>query len=721
MKVKLSVYARLLVALLLVPGLAMLVGCPPAPPDGNGSGTGGNLTGEIVIANVDGEPLVLDDAKARVGAGEPTDVTDNGFSGKLRRNAPGLVVIENAAGEPLLMAILAQQDDDADPDAEIEIEVTYQSTAVALVYLMPLIAQDLPSDQVAMLALIGSLPQTSALTEAIAAALTADPSAGILDNTDVRTELEAAIDATFALAAATIDGGNVNARVTITPPESDAVSVVQDDTDLTLFDVTNGGRRRVSAFVSSTGASIELGSIGSLLSFNPVASPTGELTSMDAETSGDVIDVYGLGFADGLPVVADVDRWGRPSALTILDNMVNPIIKLVLNVPAVPSDVVDALATSLTTVSDELNTVIEFLALCDAQRYLAGVELVATRMLATLSDDEWALVQSILSEFLTEEEITAFINSGPVDVPSDLLDAVDSLANVGLALGNLANINNSTAFTLAPPPPDCGNGTCGDDETCNTCPDDCGVCPPPDPVCGDATCNGDEQCETCEQDCGPCDDDGDGMVDLSVTCVGTPTSPAAGATITWTATPMFADASPVNGATFCWGSSCTDNPFSGSNGIVTGTTQITTSVSAGGTSVANVQVTVGEQTAIAQCQVTEATGGGGGGGGGGGPTMFTLTVTLIRAQNQGYVTEATVFNGGVPSSPQITCPELPSLGRSCIESYASGATVPLLRYAPEGFVFLGWEEDAASCGTNDSCTITMDSNKSVTARFGVAP
>lgn len=718
MKVKQSFYARLLCTLLVIPGLTMLVGCPPPPPDG--SGTGGNLTGQIAIENANGSPLILDGAQARVGADAPSDVTDNGFSGKLRRNAPGLIVIENANGDPLLMAVLAQ-DDAADPDADVEIEVTYQTTAVALVYLMPLIAQDLPADQVAMLALIGSLPQTSALTEAIAAALTANSTAGILDDAGVQAALEAAIDATFAQATTVIAGGNVNARVTITPTESDAVTVVQDDTDLTLFDVTNGGRRRVNAFVLSDGSSLELGSIGSLLSINPVASPTGELTSTVAEAVGDVIDVYGLGFADGLPDLAEVSRWGRPSALTMLDNMVNPIIKLVLNVPAVPSDVVDSLATSLTADSGEgTNTVLEFLTRCQQQNYLSAVELVATQMLSELSQDEWALVRSILGEFLTEAEIAAFIDSEPVSVPTQILDAVDALANISLALGNLANLNHSTAFTLSPPPPDCGNGTCGEGETCVNCAEDCGVCPPPEPVCGDAACNGEEQCETCEQDCGPCDDDGDGLVDLSVTCVGTPTSPTAGQTINWTATPAFADASATTGATFCWGSSCTGSPFGASNGVVTGATQMTTSVSAGGTSVANVQVTVGEQTAIAQCQVTEATSGGGGGGGGG-PTTFTLSVTLIRAQNQGYVTEATVFTGGVPSNPQITCPELASLGRSCVESYATGMVVPLLRYAPEGFVFIGWEGDAAACGTNDSCIITMDANKSVTARFAVAP
>lgn len=52
--------------------------------------------------------------------------------------------------------------------------------------------------------------------------------------------------------------------------------------------------------------------------------------------------------------------------------------------------------------------------------------------------------------------------------------------------------------------PTCGDEVCNGDETCETCPSDCGECPPPPPVCGDEVCNGDETCETCPADCGVC-------------------------------------------------------------------------------------------------------------------------------------------------------------------------------------------------------------------------
>lgn len=58
----------------------------------------------------------------------------------------------------------------------------------------------------------------------------------------------------------------------------------------------------------------------------------------------------------------------------------------------------------------------------------------------------------------------------------------------------------------------CGDSSCNGDETCDTCPADCGVCP----VCGDGTCNGDEECDVCVDDCGVCPFCGDGNCDLDV-------------------------------------------------------------------------------------------------------------------------------------------------------------------------------------------------------------
>lgn len=46
----------------------------------------------------------------------------------------------------------------------------------------------------------------------------------------------------------------------------------------------------------------------------------------------------------------------------------------------------------------------------------------------------------------------------------------------------------------------CGNGVCDPDETCLTCPTDCGLCM----YCGDGVCTDYENCVICPEDCGSC-------------------------------------------------------------------------------------------------------------------------------------------------------------------------------------------------------------------------
>lgn len=60
-----------------------------------------------------------------------------------------------------------------------------------------------------------------------------------------------------------------------------------------------------------------------------------------------------------------------------------------------------------------------------------------------------------------------------------------------------------------PPPPivtGCGDGSCDSGETCDTCPQDCGVCSP-ETSCPNGVCANPESCSTCPQDCGACDED----------------------------------------------------------------------------------------------------------------------------------------------------------------------------------------------------------------------
>ncbi len=68
--------------------------------------------------------------------------------------------------------------------------------------------------------------------------------------------------------------------------------------------------------------------------------------------------------------------------------------------------------------------------------------------------------------------------------------------------------------------PHCGDGQCQEWETCSNCPGDCGSCPV---VCGDGVCEGGESCSVCPGDCGECQPVcGDGVCDSVEDCVSCP-------------------------------------------------------------------------------------------------------------------------------------------------------------------------------------------------------
>ncbi len=62
-----------------------------------------------------------------------------------------------------------------------------------------------------------------------------------------------------------------------------------------------------------------------------------------------------------------------------------------------------------------------------------------------------------------------------------------------------------------------------------------------------------------------------------------------------------------------------------------------------------------------------------------------------------------------------------SCGSDCTEEYAADSTVVLTATPSSGRIFTGWGGDGASCGRNATCSIIMNSPKSVIANFAVDP
>jgi len=80
------------------------------------------------------------------------------------------------------------------------------------------------------------------------------------------------------------------------------------------------------------------------------------------------------------------------------------------------------------------------------------------------------------------------------------------------------------------------------------------------------------------------------------------------------------------------------------------------------------------------------------------------------------VTKSGTGSGTVTSSPAgISC------GNDCTEPYTANTSVTLTAQADTGSTFGGWGGDCSSCGSNTTCTISMNANKSCTATFTQNP
>ena len=76
------------------------------------------------------------------------------------------------------------------------------------------------------------------------------------------------------------------------------------------------------------------------------------------------------------------------------------------------------------------------------------------------------------------------------------------------------------------------------------------------------------------------------------------------------------------------------------------------------------------------------------------------------------VTKTGSGNGTVASDPPgIGC------GSTCSAQFDENTQITLTATPGTGSNFIGWAGDCAACGANSTCTITMDSDKTCTAKF----
>ncbi len=80
----------------------------------------------------------------------------------------------------------------------------------------------------------------------------------------------------------------------------------------------------------------------------------------------------------------------------------------------------------------------------------------------------------------------------------DISNEGNYYARAELSSGGESRDSGNVYISIPPPPASCGDNSCNNGETCNTCPGDCGNC------CGDGSCNYGETCASCSSDCGSC-------------------------------------------------------------------------------------------------------------------------------------------------------------------------------------------------------------------------
>jgi len=255
----------------------------------------------------------------------------------------------------------------------------------------------------------------------------------------------------------------------------------------------------------------------------------------------------------------------------------------------------------------------------------------------------------------------------------------------------------------------CGNNLC--EEDCVTCPQDCGKCNgcgnlgcevdlgethvncPNDCKCGDSVCDPSESCSSCAQDCGEC---------------------PAGCTGNWncgawsscfndlemrTCTDLNSCGTTTNrpDLTRPCNSSCTESWNCGAWSSCSNNLQTRTCSDSN-----NCGTTTNKPNETKPCTVS-----------------YTLTVsnTLTNSTTTvGTIVAGTTISTTSPTQANINCG---SSGSICSVSYNSGTIVTLTATPNSGYDFNRWSVyfGIESCPGTGSCTITMNQNKQVTARF----
>jgi VWFA-related protein len=343
------------------------------------------------------------------GGNAPIPLRSLSFTLRLRNDATALVAAVNNANAPVLLAFRPGPLRSAGRTSAPELVLNARSTAVAVLYMTPLITQELFDDETEILKIIENLPETDALADAIEAALQSDTrdvgSPSPLADEGVKSAyskaFEALVKARLEQMGVPTDEAQQDGRV-VNPPLAGGVLVVEGvdpDTGQPRLEVTNLGQRYVQALLP-TGERALLRSTCSLLSrrprpqqafFPPVCGgpdPTVQLL------------VYGPGVGDPVPL-EEWEGWLTPLVATFLYDIQLPALKALLNVPDVPLPVLNALFLKARQERETFNQLA--LQMSD-EDLLSAMNTFALWLNNALSENNGDLLQQILADYHQPEE-----------------------------------------------------------------------------------------------------------------------------------------------------------------------------------------------------------------------------------------------------------------------------------------------------------------------------
>lgn len=382
---------------------------------------------------------------------------DGSFSITLNKNNSQLVTAVNPESNPVLLGIIVN----AQPGASVPLDM--HSTAEALIYLSPGIAQDDTADAQTVMGYIKELPETTALANLLEAKIAVDPN--ILGSDIADPEINAALsNALQALIAKIQQEGGIQKSgvfkiIPTTPASASGVEFTYDTVTQSLE-----GRNYKKRYVAIWETNPEIKHLFSVSSISSIGMLTDSILNLQVTTytrntsalpnsnNELTLKVYGLGFsdvtntADGM-TSGDWVRLSLPAAETAVFDIAAPVIGTVLGINNLSGKASNAFTQYASTVSLVLQGSDLGVKLASGDLKGTVITLIKSSVFV-LTENNYAVLRAILIECGADAIQQAAINS--IFIWTRLIFSVANLSDVILSATSLTTTKLVETFTIIP-------------------------------------------------------------------------------------------------------------------------------------------------------------------------------------------------------------------------------------------------------------------------------